>query len=108
MAHDKTRGYEPRPLSLDDIEFEPELVGLVEALAKNAHDVWALQRLNDGWTWGVKRCDAEKTHPDLVDYDDLADSERTYDRIMVTNTIRAIIALGFQITRHSQPDPSQD
>jgi hypothetical protein len=91
--------YEPRPISIDGVEIELELTELVEALARNAHDVWALQRLADGWSWGEQRCDTAKTHPCLVHYDELPDSEKVYDLNVVSSTIRAIIALGFRISR---------
>ena len=98
MSYDKLSRYEPRPIPLDGVEVGVELGELVEALARNAHDVWALQRLADGWSWGEERNDVAKTHPCLVDYDDLPDSEKVYDRNVVSSTIRAMIALGFSVS----------
>src|SRR2546425_816815 len=35
----------------------------------NAHEIWAQQRLADGWTYGPTRDDAAKRHPCLLAYD---------------------------------------
>lgn len=103
MNSSKSAQYHPEPISLEDVEIGTELTELVEALARNAHDVWAYQRLADGWIWGEERNDAAKTHPCLVDYDDLPYSEKVYDLNVVSSTIRAMIALGFRISREVQP-----
>lgn len=93
--------YRPSPIDIDDIELGPELIDLVERLAENGHDLWALQRLQDGWTLGDERNDARKTHPGLVAYGDLPESEKEYDRVMAVGTIKAIVALGFSVSRDS-------
>jgi len=103
MNSRKSAQYEPKPISLEGVEIGTELTELVEALARNAHDVWACQRLADGWIWGQERNDSVKTHPCLVAYDDLPDSEKVYDLNVASNTIRAVIALGFRISRDVQP-----
>jgi ryanodine receptor 2 len=72
---------------------------LVEKLAESAHDVWALQRKSEGWTFGPKRDDAKKEHPCLVPYAKLPEAEKAYDRNAAMQTLKAIIALGFRIER---------
>ena len=68
---------------------------------KNAHDNWALQRINEGWTYGSARNDNTKKHPCLVPYEDLPDSEKEYDRKAAMETLKAIVALGYRITKDS-------
>ena len=70
---------------------------LVEKLAENAHDLWAVRRMSEGWTLGKERDDSLKTHPDLIRHRDLPDSEQQYDRDAMMETIKAIVALGFRI-----------
>ena len=72
---------------------------LREAIAENAHDVWALARIREGWTYGAERDDQKKQHPDLVPYSALSDGEKEYDRIMAMNTIKLVMKLGFGIER---------
>jgi len=81
------------------MELSPELAALTERLAENAHDLWAAQRLRDGWTWGAQRDDKAKKHPCLVPYADLPDSEKEYDRQAAMGTLKAILALGYRIEK---------
>ena len=55
------------------------------------------QSIKEGWTWGPKRDDTAKEHPDLVPYDELPDSEKEYDRQTAMETVKGIIALGYRI-----------
>jgi hypothetical protein len=91
--------YQPKPIQTDHISLGDELLELVERLAENAHEIWACQRMNDGWAFGPKRCDDSRRHPCLVAYKDLPEEEKTYDRNAVVGTIRAVLALGFVISR---------
>ena len=91
--------YEPHPIDVDSIPLDDELEELQEAIAENAHDVWAEARIKEGWTYGKERNDTEKKHPDLVPYTALPDSEKEYDRIMAFNTIKLVKKLGFDIVK---------
>jgi hypothetical protein len=53
----------------------------------------------DNWTFGAQRNDAAKQHPCLVSYQDLPESEKEYDRNIVSGTLRAIYASGFTIQK---------
>lgn len=90
-------GYNPQPINVEDISLDANLEDLTEAIAENAHDIWARARMNEGWTYGPVRDDAKKQHPDLVPYAQLPDSEKEYDRIMAMNTLRLVRRLGFDI-----------
>jgi hypothetical protein len=74
-------------------------MALTERLAEHSHDVWATQRIADGWTYGPKRDDATKKHPDLIPYAELPEPEKEYDRKAAMETLKAIIALGYRIVR---------
>jgi hypothetical protein len=89
--------YRPKPLCTDHVDLDDELLKLVELLAENAHDLWAHQRIQDGWTFGPERCDESRRHPCLVPYSELPDTEKVYDRNAVLGTLRAILALGFVV-----------
>ena len=91
--------YEPRPINLDDISLTDDLLELREAIAENAHDVWATARKKEGWTFGSKRDDVNKKHPDLIPYSSLPDSEKEYDRLMALDTIKLVKKLGFEIVK---------
>ena len=91
--------YEPRPINLDEVTLTDELLELREAIAENAHDVWATARKKEGWTFGPERDDANKKHPDLIPYSSLSESEKEYDRLMALDTIKLVNKLGFEIVK---------
>ncbi len=90
--------YHPEPIVTEGVDLPAGLDDLVEQLAANAHDIWAKQRMADGWTHGPKRDDDRMEHPGLVPYDELSESEKHYDRIMAVETLKAISALGYRVT----------
>jgi hypothetical protein len=89
--------YTPNPIKTIEIRLPDFIYELSELLAKNTHENWALQRIRDGWTFGHKRDDELKQSPCLVPYEDLPESEKEYDRITATETLKTILALGFRI-----------
>ena len=89
--------YEPKPINTSEVALPRELLELTERLAENAHDVWARQRMAEGWTYGPQRDDTAKRHPDLVPYAELPESEKEYDRKAAMETLKAIAALGYTI-----------
>lgn len=91
--------YTPNPINTDDVELDGVLFELTEKLAENVHEMWALGRINDGWRCGEKRDDAAKTHPCLVPYSQLPDSEKEYDRNTAMSTLKLIVKLGYKIEK---------
>src|SRR4051794_3881752 len=89
--------YKPTPIDTRGIELPSELHALTERLAENAHDLWAIERLAQGWSYGLGRDDKQRLHPCLVPYASLPDAERTFDRITALGTLKAIVALGYRI-----------
>ena len=93
------KDYRPEPIDTSQVRLPREMEELTEQLARNAHDNWAEQRLAAGWRWGAERDDAGKRHPCLIPYEELPESEKIYDRATAMETIKAILALGFSISK---------
>ncbi len=91
--------YKPQPLDTSAITLPAELDDLLEQLAKNTHEVWAAQRIQDGWQYGAQRDDAKQLHPCLLPYDVLPESEKAYDRQTSQQTLKMILAAGFTISK---------
>jgi hypothetical protein len=89
--------YRPQLIDTSSVELPGELEDLIEKLAAHNHDIWAQGRIAEGWTWGRQRDDTAKNHPDLVPYADLSEGEKQYDRNSVIETLKAIVALGYDI-----------
>lgn len=82
-----------------NITIPDELNLLLEQLARNVHNTWMAERINQGWQYGHQRNDELKTHPCLIDYEDLSEEEKNYDRNTALQTIRFILNTGYQINK---------
>lgn len=91
--------YIPQPIDTSDIELPEQLKPLLEALAKNVHDIWARERINQGWTYGKKMDDVKKHHPRLVPYEKLPEEEKVYDRNTSLETLKLVLKLGYIIIK---------
>lgn len=91
--------YNPSTVDTSNIVLPDELNPLVEKMAENVHDEWAKTRIEQGWSYGKERNDAEKKHPCLVPYDELPESEKVYDRNTAISTLKLIMHMGFDITK---------
>ncbi|MDB6139599.1 MAG: hypothetical protein JWO94_2671 [Verrucomicrobiaceae bacterium] len=89
--------YLPVPLDTSMVVLSPDLAALTEKLAENAHELWSQERISQGWKCGPERSDARKEHPGLVPYDELPKPEQQFDRNTALGTLKAILAMGYQI-----------
>lgn len=86
-------------MDTSDIQLPEELNLLIEAMAKNVHEVWAQSRMEQGWTYGEERNDVLKHHPCLIPYEELPEVEKAYDRDTALGTLKLISKLGFKISK---------
>ena len=86
----KQKTYTPQPIDTTGVELPEELELLVEQMSKNVHEVW---------TYGEQRNDELKTHPCLIPYEELPESEKEYDRNTAIGTLKLIMKLGFKISK---------
>jgi hypothetical protein len=96
-------GYWIAPLTDWDaasIQFMPEEIA---ELAREEHEAWAEQLLREGWSYahGVKDPN-RKTHPDLVSWDELPESEKEYTRNEMGRLPDFLFRAGFQIDTGEQ------
>ncbi len=96
--------YNPKPIELSDVVIAEDLTELREAIAENAHDIWAEARKNEGWTYGPNRDDEKKQTPCLVPYNELPEQEKEYDREMALQTIKLVYKLGYDLVKRVETD----
>lgn len=48
---------------------------------RQQHEAWAADKVRDGWIYGAVKDAGAKTHPCLVDYDDLPGMQKAKDSI---------------------------
>ena len=91
--------YTPAPIDTSSILLPQGYLPLREIIAKHIHDTWSEERIREGWIYGPYRDDALRTHPCLVPYEELSESEKEFDRIAAEQTLKIITKLGFEITK---------
>ena len=74
--------YIPQPIDISDVYLPEELNTLVEAMARNVHEVWAQTRIEQGWIYGTERNDDLKQHPCLIPYEQLTEEEKEHLNLM--------------------------
>ena len=94
--------YTPRSIDISDVTLSEDIIELREAIAENAHEVWAENRRAEGWTYGPERNDTLKQTPDMVPYAQLPESEKHYDRAMAMHTISLMRKLGYDIFKRQR------
>lgn len=77
-------------------EFEPEEV---ELLARMEHSRYVAERLLAGWTPGPKSDPRKKTNPYLVDWNELPEDVRNFDRKVVREIPDLLASVGEKIYR---------
>ena len=96
--------YIPKPIDLSDVELTEDLIELREAIAENAHEIWAENRQKEGWTYGPVRNDELKQNPDMVPYSQLPEGEKEYDRQMAMKTIKLLLKLGYDLIKREDTE----
>ena len=96
--------YVPKPIDLSDVELTEDLNELREAIAENAHEIWAENRQSEGWTYGPQRDDKLKQTPDMVPYSQLPEGEKEYDREMAMKTIKLLRKLGYDLIKREETE----
>lgn len=91
--------YIPKPIDTSDVVLTDDILELTELLAKNTHEIWAENRIKEGWVYGIVRDDAKKHHPCLIPYEELPESEKDYDRDTSMQTLKLIMKLGYKVIK---------
>ncbi|XP_056911323.1 ryanodine receptor 1-like isoform X3 [Takifugu flavidus] len=89
--------FTPCPVDTIQIVLPPHLERIREKLAENSHELWAVTRIEQGWTYGPFRDDNKKLHPCLVDFQSLPEPEKNYNLAMSGETLKTLLALGCHV-----------
>ena len=96
--------YIPEPENTKDVFLSDEIKNLTEIIAKNAHENWAKKKIDDGWKYGKELDEVKRTHPCLVEYEKLPESEKEYDRVTAMEAIKLLLKMGYKITKENQEE----
>ena len=90
-----------RPIVPNAVDTIRELYGPdLELLSEIEHHRWVKDKLEDGWTAGVK--DSELKHsPELVPYDELPESTKAFIRKEIREVPKLLKSVGYELYRKS-------
>lgn len=94
--------YKPHPVNLEDIHLDDNIMQLQDVFAENIHEVWAKERKEEGWMYGLVFNAHEKTDPNLLPFDLLTQQEKEHCRILALESIKLLEKLGWQLTKKSE------
>jgi ppGpp synthetase/RelA/SpoT-type nucleotidyltranferase len=75
----------------------------IEVMAEMEHARWNVERLLDGWKWGMNKDVGKKTSPYLVGWADLPEDVKEWDRVTVCNIPEFLAKVGLEIQREYEP-----
>ncbi|XP_070180339.1 ryanodine receptor-like isoform X4 [Littorina saxatilis] len=93
----QSNGYKPSPLDLAGVTLTEKLEELVELLAENTHNVWARDRIKNGWTYGLYEDNFHKRSPHLVPYNKVDEHIKKANRDTSSEAVRTLVAYGYTI-----------
>ncbi|XP_061823089.1 ryanodine receptor 2 isoform X5 [Nerophis lumbriciformis] len=89
--------FTPMPVNTSQITLPPHLERIREKLAENIHELWVMNKIELGWTYGAVRDDNKRQHPCLVEFSKLPEQERSYNLQMSLETLKTLLALGCHV-----------
>ncbi|XP_033608233.1 ryanodine receptor isoform X6 [Cryptotermes secundus] len=93
----QSNGYKPAPLDLGAITLTPKMEELVDQLAENTHNLWAKERIQQGWTYGLNEDSDMKRSPHLVPYSKVDDAIKKANRDTASETVRTLLVYGYNL-----------
>ncbi|NWU60664.1 RYR2 protein, partial [Pterocles burchelli] len=98
-------GYKPAPMDLSFIKLTPSQEAMVDKLAENAHNVWARDRIRQGWTYGIQQDVKNRRNPRLVPYALLDDRTKKSNKDSLREAVRTLLGYGYNLEAPDQ-DPA--
>ncbi|XP_058690686.1 ryanodine receptor 2 isoform X2 [Poecile atricapillus] len=95
-------GYKPAPMDLSFIKLTPSQEAMVDKLAENAHNVWARDRIRQGWTYGIQQDVKNRRNPRLVPYALLDDRTKKSNKDSLREAVRTLLGYGYHLEAPDQ------
>ncbi|XP_071288672.1 ryanodine receptor 2 isoform X2 [Agelaius tricolor] len=95
-------GYKPAPMDLSFIKLTPSQEAMVDKLAENAHNVWARDRIRQGWTYGIQQDVKNRRNPRLVPYALLDDRTKKSNKDSLREAVRTLLGYGYNLEAPDQ------
>ncbi|TRY95484.1 hypothetical protein DNTS_003975, partial [Danionella cerebrum] len=89
--------FTPLPVDSSQVEFPPQLEQIRDRLAENLHELWLIDKIEQGWTYGTAKDESKKVHSCLLEFSKLPDQERMENLQSTEHILRTLLAFGVHI-----------
>ncbi|XP_053540880.1 ryanodine receptor 2 isoform X2 [Ictalurus punctatus] len=100
--YELSSGYKPAPMDLSHIKLASTQEAMVDRLAENAHNVWARDRIRQGWTYGIQQDVKNKRNPRLVPYALLDERTKKSNKDSLREAVRTLLGYGYNLEAPDQ------
>ncbi|BFZ07812.1 hypothetical protein BsWGS_10847 [Bradybaena similaris] len=87
----------PNPVSTSHIQLPTYIENVRDKLAENLHEMWAMNKIDQGWSFGENRDTDRKINPSINSFEKLPISEKKYIITVAFETLRTLLALGYHL-----------
>ena len=75
-------------LVISQIQLPSFVENIKDKLAENIHEMWAMGKIESGWSFGERRDDTMGHHPCLTQFQNLPVAEKRYNVQLALQTLR--------------------
>ncbi|CAI4225083.1 unnamed protein product [Auanema sp. JU1783] len=93
----------PEPIDISGIQLHQRAMEIHQKFAENLHELWAMRKIELGWSFGDTRSEIGRKHPCLTSFDRLPATEKTYNVTLALDTMKTIEALGHHLIVDDPP-----
>ncbi|XP_062863941.1 ryanodine receptor 2 [Trichomycterus rosablanca] len=90
-------GYTPAPVDQSRVSLTVAHEALVEALAENEHNIWARERIRQGWTYAPQQDIKGKRNPQLVPFCLLDEKSKRSRKDSARDAVGSLLGLGYTV-----------
>lgn len=104
----ENKDYTPHPLDLSDVPIDEKLTELLESMAEDLHDLWAVNKLEAGFKYAPLDENGNEQpgcNHYLVPYSMLSEQDKGPDRKNASQTLKLVQRLGYTIKRANETCP---
>ncbi|PIC27807.1 hypothetical protein B9Z55_019948 [Caenorhabditis nigoni] len=93
----------PTPIDVSTTQLTHHAMEMHQKYAENLHELWAMRKIELGWSYGETRSETSRKHPCLTRFELLPDTEKKYNIMLALTTMKTIEALGYHLITDDPP-----
>ncbi|CAO4380202.1 unnamed protein product [Caenorhabditis nigoni] len=93
----------PTPIDVSTTQLTHHAMEMHQKYAENLHELWAMRKIELGWSYGETRSETSRKHPCLTRFELLPETEKKYNIMLALTTMKTIEALGYHLITDDPP-----